>query len=88
MASLAGLFAHDSCFSYGQSPRIDHGHDVRLIVGEFRRKQPIHHQRQPVFDRRVIGLAEVRREERVLHAGRADIGEHALPGELSRCRRA
>src|SRR5256886_6438490 len=81
---------HDSVFIVkqapitGEPPSIDDGHHVHVIFVEARLQQPIGHQCEPVFHRRVRGLAEICREHVACRACCADRLERLLPRDLAR----
>src|SRR4051812_27156514 len=67
----------------GEQPCVGDGHRAHIIVAEACLEQAIRHQREPVFDRWVLHLTEIRRENVVLRPGRADRVEGLLPRDLA-----
>src|SRR3954447_11170136 len=68
----------------GQPPRVVHRHRADLLLAEAGREEVVGHDGQPVLDRWVEDLPEVRAPDRARRADRARGREHIVPRALAR----
>ena len=60
-----------------------HGHATDFLVGKAVFQQDVGHQCEPVFDRRVKGLPQIRGDDRVFGTYSPNIVEPHIPGDFA-----